>query len=72
MEKREYEIILQPELEGGFSVVVPELPSVVTQGETVEDAYAMAKEAIEGYLEVMYEEGLPIPAVQRRLIAVYA
>ena len=28
--EREYEIILQPEPEGGFSVFVPELPSVVT------------------------------------------
>lgn len=28
--EREYEIILQPEPEGGFSVFVPELPSVAT------------------------------------------
>jgi len=65
--KREYEIILQPEPEGGFSVFVPELPSVATQGETIEEATDMAKEAIEAYLEVMHEDGLPIdrPPQQR-------
>ena len=36
--EREYEIVLQPEPEGGFSVFVPELPSVATQGETIEEA----------------------------------
>ena len=72
MQEREYEIILQPEPEGGFSVFVPELPSVVTQGETVEDAHAMAREAIEVYLEVMHEDGLQVPAVQRGRVAVRA
>ena len=67
---REYEIVLQAEPEGGFSVFVPELPSVATQGETVEEAHAMAKEAIEGYLAVMREDGLPIPTVQRGSVAV--
>jgi antitoxin HicB len=70
--EREYEIVLQPEPEGGFSVFVPELPSVATQGETIEEATEMAKEAIEGYLEVMQEDGLPIPTVQRGRVAVNA
>lgn len=70
--EREYEIILQPEPEGGYSVFVPELPSVATQGETIEEATEMAKEAIEVYLEVMNEDGLPIPAVHRSSVAVHA
>ena len=56
--EREYEIVLQPEPEGGFSVFVPELPS--------------AKEAIEAYLEVMREDGLPIPTVHRSSVANHA
>jgi predicted RNase H-like HicB family nuclease len=67
---REYDVILRPEPEGGFSVFVPELPSVATQGETREEALAMAKDAIEGYLEVMREDGLPIPTVERGRVAV--
>ncbi len=69
-QEREYEVVLQPEPEGGFSVFVPELPSVATQGESREEALAMAKEAIEGYLDVMREEGLAIPRVERDSVAV--
>jgi antitoxin HicB len=68
----EYEIVLRPEPEGGFSVFVPELPSVGAQGETIEEATTMAKEAIEVYLEVMHEDGLPIPTVHRSSVAVHA
>jgi len=68
--RREFEIVLVPEAEGGYSVFVPELPSVATQGETVEEAEAMAKEAIELYLEAMDEDGLPIPSVERKRVAV--
>jgi len=69
---REYEVVLSPETEGGYSVFVPDLPSVATQGETREEALAMAKEAIEGYLEVMAEDGLPVPRVERGRVAVSA
>lgn len=69
---REFEVFLSPETEGGYSVFVPELPSVATQGETREEALAMAKEAIEGYLEVMAEHGLPVPPVERGSVAVSA
>lgn len=69
-ESREYEIVLAPEAEGGYSVFVPDLPSVVTQGETLEDAIEMAKDAITGYLETMREERWEIPAVRHERIAV--
>jgi antitoxin HicB len=70
--EREYEIVLQPEPEGGFSVFVPGRPSVATQGQTIEEASEMAKEAIEAYLEVMHEDGLPIPTVHRSSVAIHA
>ena len=69
---RDYEIMLRAEPEGGFSVSVPDLPSVATQGETIEEARKMAKEAIEDYLEVMHEDGLPIPTVHRSRVVVRA
>jgi antitoxin HicB len=46
-----YEIILTPEDEGGYSVSVPELPGCFIQGEAIEQAMEMAKEAISLYLE---------------------
>src|SRR5258708_36733314 len=57
----------QPEPEGGFTVTCPKLPPVVTFGETLEEARANASEAIELCLEVMREDGQPIPAPDRDL-----
>jgi antitoxin HicB len=48
---------IRPEPEGGFTVTCPKLPPVVTYGETLEEALANAREAIELYLEVMREDG---------------
>ncbi len=58
--QRHYEVILVPQAEGGFSVTVPDLPDVVTEGETREEALAMARDAIEGYLDTMRDRGWPI------------
>lgn len=59
-EAREYEVVLAAQPEGGFVVTVPDLPDVVTEGETREEALAMARDAIEGYLETMREQGWEI------------
>lgn len=69
---REFDVVMVAEPEGGYSVFVPDLPSVATQGETIEEARANAQEAIEGYLEVMHEDDLPIPSVHRDRVAVHA
>jgi predicted RNase H-like HicB family nuclease len=50
-----------PSPTGGFRVSVPELPSEVTQGETEKEARAMARDATEGYLEVVHADRLPVP-----------
>lgn len=46
---QQYEVVLVPQPEGGYVVSVPDLPDVVTEGDTREEALAMAKDAIEGY-----------------------
>ena len=56
-----YTIVLIPEDEGGYSVEVPLLPGCVTQGETREEAIAMAKDAIQLYLESLRADGEAIP-----------
>jgi predicted RNase H-like HicB family nuclease len=61
MKQRTYRILLTPEEEGGFSVSVPALPGCFTQGETIEEAIEMAKEAISVYIESLEEDGEPIP-----------
>jgi antitoxin HicB len=56
-----YKIHLQSEPEGGYTVIVPSLPGCITYGENLDEAKAMAKEAIELYIEVLKEKGENIP-----------
>jgi len=52
---------LSRNLKAGSPLLCRPCPGCVTWGEDYEHALAMAKEAIEGYLEVLAEEGKPIP-----------
>ena len=57
-----YTVVLTPEMEdGGYSVSVPALPGCHTQGETVEEALANAREAIRLYLEDVIASGEEVP-----------
>ena len=48
--------------EDGFWVVeCPSLPGCISQGTTKAEALANIKEAIEGYVSVLQEDGLPVP-----------
>jgi antitoxin HicB len=67
MTQRTYRILLTPEEEGGFSVSVPTLPGCFTQGETIEEAIEMAKEAISLYIESLEAEGEFVPDDSRTL-----
>lgn len=59
--KLTYSVILEPQPEGGFSVLVPALPEVVTEGDTEADALRMAEEAIRLALDYRRDNGLDIP-----------
>jgi predicted RNase H-like HicB family nuclease len=57
-----YTIILHPEPEdGGYSVTVPALPGCLAQGDTLEEAITLAKEAIALHVMALREEGEPVP-----------
>ena len=56
-----YKIHLHKEDDSGFTAIVPLLPGCITYGENVDDAIAMAKEAIELYIEELVERGEKIP-----------
>ncbi|MFO7979723.1 MAG: type II toxin-antitoxin system HicB family antitoxin [Candidatus Aminicenantes bacterium] len=60
MKKLSYKIILRPEPEGGFTVIVPSLPGCITYGETIEEAKNMAHDAIKAYLESLKKHDEPI------------
>jgi len=52
---------LQPEPGGGYTISVPSLPGCISYGVTFEEAMEMIKDAMEGWLAVAREEGVPIP-----------
>ena len=52
---------LQSEAEGGYTITIPSLPGCISYGETFEKAIEMIKDAMEGWLAVAREEGVPIP-----------
>ena len=54
-------VVIYHEPSGGYSVLCPTLPGCHSQGETVEEALANVREAAALYLEVLEEDGLPIP-----------
>ncbi len=61
MKRLTYRILLNREPEGGYTVTVPALSGCITYGENVDEAIAMAKEAIELYIESLVEHNEPIP-----------
>lgn len=56
-----YNIILRPEPEGGFTVLVPSLPGCITYGRNLEEARRMAVDAIQGYIVSLQKHQEPIP-----------
>ncbi len=66
--KRRFKVILHPDLEnGGYWIECPELPGCSSQGDSVEEALDMIKDAIKGHLEV--EEELKKDSPQKRKAA---
>ena len=56
-----YTVIFEPAEEGGFVVYVPALSGCHTQGETLDEAYKMAQDAISGYIKTLrdFKEEIP-------------
>ena len=57
-----YTVLFEPAEEGGYIVTCPALPGLVTEGDTLRQARAMARDAIGLYLESLRADGIRIPA----------
>lgn len=53
--------IIYPGEDGLWVADCPSLPGCVTQGDSREAAVANIREAIEGYILALKEDGLPVP-----------
>ena len=59
-----FSVVLEPQEGGGFTVLVPALPEVVTEGDSEAEALANAEEAIRAVLDYRRDHGLPIPSYE--------
>ncbi len=64
----DFKVLLEPDEDGGYVVICPTLPGCYSQGNTVEDALANIREAIELCLEDLQEHGEPVPDPSNVLI----
>ena len=55
------EVLIYPGEDGYWVAECPSLPGCVSQGGTKEDAIKNIKEAIDGYILALKEDGLPVP-----------
>lgn len=60
-EEYSFTVQFEPAEEGGYVVTCPALPGLVTEGDTLDEAREMAKDAIRAYVESLRKDGLPIP-----------
>ncbi len=59
-------LVLSPQPEGGYTVTSPLLPEMVTEGDTIEEVYANAQDALAATLELYQDMGRALPANLRQ------
>src|SRR5581483_1178148 len=68
----EVELVFAPQQDGGYHVYAPDLPGLHTQGDTLDEAAANAREALDLYVEGLREDGRSLDAgVIRRRFPVF-
>jgi predicted RNase H-like HicB family nuclease len=56
-----YNVIYERLAEGGYQVIVPALPGIITHGRTLEEAREIARDAILCHLRGLLKDGEEIP-----------
>ena len=55
------QVLLYPGEDGYIVAEVPSLPGCVSQGRSRDESLQNIRDAIEGYIEALEEDGLPVP-----------
>jgi antitoxin HicB len=55
-------LLFRPQPEGGYTVTSPALPELVTEGDTLAEAFANARDALAAVVELYADEGRPLPS----------
>ena len=56
-----YPVVIHKDEGSSYGVTVPDLPGCFSGGDTLDDAFDMAREAIVGHIETLLMDGHPIP-----------
>lgn len=54
-------VLIPDDHDGGYTVTVPALPGCITEGDTLDEALANAREAIALYLDDVHASGEAVP-----------
>ena len=58
---RKIPLVFAPQPEGGYTVTSPAVPELVTEGDTLDEAYANVSDALAAVLELYAEQGRSLP-----------
>ncbi|MFZ2113667.1 MAG: type II toxin-antitoxin system HicB family antitoxin [Solirubrobacteraceae bacterium] len=61
-DKHQFDVVFESQDDGGYTAYVPDLPSCVNEGETLDEAATMIREAMALYLESRLEHGWSLVA----------
>jgi predicted RNase H-like HicB family nuclease len=64
------QVVIYPGKDGYWVVECPSLPGCISQGKTKEEAVRNIKEAIDGYVAALEEDGLPVPEERFEVLVV--
>jgi antitoxin HicB len=54
-------LVFTPQPEGGFTVTSPALPELLTEGDTLDEAYANVPDALAAVIELYEDQGRSLP-----------
>jgi antitoxin HicB len=60
-------LVFEPQPEGGYTVTCPILPELITEGDTIAEALANAKDALIAIIEAYTDLGRSLPPVLERV-----
>jgi predicted RNase H-like HicB family nuclease len=55
------QVLIFPGEDGYWVAECPSLPGCISQGKTRDEAISNIKEAIQGYIKALEQDGLPVP-----------
>ena len=55
-------LCFNPQPEGGFTVTSPALPELISEGETLDQAFVNARDALDAVIELYADQGRLLPS----------